>query len=276
MIIGSCYELNLVNEEWEYDCSLNIQSLCSGYWVAQLQENNSFCTSSFQPTPPIKSGNYILPQTMGITTFESYGLTSGDEFQGGVYIGIFKPTPLNGIGSKVRGNLSFGESKYDYFSSDSIGGTYSKWAIIVDLNVYNISFLNKNEINVPKNTSLWDGYYNTRGDNYSFSGVDTALSKTLEAFPRKGFIDYYLPSIHELGFLSQYLYEKNININATLLSSSMFNTKYLNRTTNKTNINRNYFVYGQNMKTNTNEYRNVLINTYNTHSAIFFRRIVLI
>lgn len=271
-VIGSCYELN---EGFTYDCSLVPRTLCPGYWVPPVDANNAYCDSSYEPTPPTRSGTYVFPQTMGLTTFEAYGLTSGDEFEGGIYIGIFKPAALNGISSKVRGNLAFGEPRNDYFTSDSIGGTYSKWAIIVDPNIYNLSFLNQEEKDLSKNTSMWDGYYNTRGNNSSFFGIDTALSKTLESITRRGFIDYYLPSVYELGFYAQYLYDKNLTIDATLISSSMFNTKYLNSTTNKTNINGNSFVYGQNMKNDSNQYKNVLINTHNTHSAIFFRRIVL-
>jgi hypothetical protein len=276
--MGSCYELELNAENtYEYTCSITPESICTGYWIVEQDENNPYCTSSYQPENPVKSNNRYLQQTMSLSDFSVFGLTSGDEFQGGIYIGIFKPSPLNGESSTVRGNINFGNPSSYKFTGDTIGGTFSQWAIIVDSVEYTVPFLNADERDISYNTSLWDGYYNTYGDNNGFYGIQTALTKTIANKPRKGFLDYYLPSIYELSFYCQYLYSKNQSLSANLISSSIFNSKYLNSSTSKNKINNKTFVYGHSLSPDlgTNNYKNVLIYKKNTETALFFRRIIL-
>jgi len=274
--MGSCYTLVDNEGTLEYSCALTPESLCEGYWVIEQDEDNAFCTSAYQPNNPQKvSGKYQV-QSMDLTTFNDLGLTAGDEYQGGIYIGIFKPYPLNPVSSEVYGNLSFGDPVLSSFNADSVGGTDSQWAIIVDPLIYSVPFLQKNEIDIDYTTSLWDGYYNTYGDSSGFNGIVSSLTNTIKYTDRGGFIDYYLPSIYELYFYAAYLQRNSVTKIGNVFSSSIFNTKYLNQTTYKSKINGNSFLYGIGINDNYSvNYKTLLVDKKNTETALFFRRIVL-
>lgn len=272
--MGSCYELVQNGITLEYECSLTPQVLCEGYWVEELDADIPLCSTPYRPSDPVKSGGKYLVQQMGLSAFNAIGITSGDEFQGGIYIGIFKPPYLNGKSSEVYGNLNFQEPKTATLNGDSVGGTDTQWAIIADTKQYFVPFLKNTEKDIDYNTSLWDGYYNIYGGN-SFVGIDTALSNTIKYTDRFGFIDYYLPSIYELYFYAAYLKKNNITNIGNLMSSSMFNAKYLNQKS-KTKSQGNSFVYGIVVDDNFSvNYRTILVDKRVPATAIFFRRIVL-
>ena len=274
--MGSCYELELVNGVYEYTCAITPNAICTGYWVAEQDEETPYCTTSYRPTNPVKTDKIYGVQRMTVADFNLLGLTPGDEFHGGVYIGTFKPSARNGKSSTVYGNINFGLPESGRFVADAIGTQEdSQWAIIVDTSRYNVPFLVEDEADIDFATSLWDGYYNTYG-NGKFKGIATALAKTIKDQPRKGFIDYYLPSIYELNFYAQYLINNQVDFRGNIISSSIFNTKYLNSRTSKSKIKNKTFVYGQAiLDFYDNKYRNILINKKNVEVAVFFRRIVL-
>lgn len=277
--LGSCYSLVENGITLEYECTITPKSLCTGYWVEVEDSDNPYCGISgetYRPSDPVKNtfGKYVV-QEMGLSAFNALGLTSGDIFQGGIYIGIFEPPYLNGKSSLVYGNLSFGSPTLNTVNADSIGGTGAKWAIIVDSNRYSAPFLFKGEQDLSYQTSLWDGYYNTYGSN-SFSGINTAVTNTIRYADRKGFIDFYIPSIYELYFYSAYLKSKNIENLGTLTSSSLFDTKYLNSKTKKNKSLAKSFVYGVAVDSSYSiNYKTVLIDKKTPATMMFFRRILL-
>jgi hypothetical protein len=273
--MGSCFTLELVDGSYEYTCTITPKEICTGHWISEQDSDTPYCTSSLKPENPLKVNNIYQRQEMTLTDFEDLGLEVGDEYQGGIYIGIFKPSPRNGRSSIVRGNINFGTPTSDRFVADSVGGVDNQWALIVDTTNYSVPFLLENEQDIDFKTSLWDGYYNTYGDG-TFNGIQSALTNTVKYTPRKGFIDYYLPSIYEINFYAQYLYENNKDFYGSLISSSIFNSKYINNSTNRTKIKNKSFVYGSHISNlNTVNYRNILIDKRNIETALFFRRIVL-
>lgn len=276
-LIGSCFTLGLSGDSLKYNCTLTPRSLCSEYWVEEKDQDTPYCSSNYKPSDPQLFNGRYQPQIMSESAFNSIGLTAGDQFQGGVYIGTFY-TPNAETTSEVYGNLSFGQPTFSKYHSDNVGLTYEKWAIIVNTDSYSVPFLLENERTVEYNTSLWDGYFNTYGDNKAFSGVDTVLLNTIKYENRKGFIDYYLPSIYELMFYAKYLRSRNIKNMGVLLSSSLFNTKYVSNE-NKGIVGTNQFVYGlsvsSTLNTSDENYRTVLINSKNVQTVNFFRRIIL-
>jgi hypothetical protein len=274
--MGSCYTLELVDGTYEYTCTISPREICNGYWVPEQDSDDPYCNSSLKPTNPLKINNKYQPQQMSLSSFEDLELNVGDEYQGGIYIGIFKPSPNNGKSSVIRGSLNFGTPNSSRFVGTPEGGTHSQWALIVDTTKYTVPFLLENELDVDYKTSLWDGYYNTYGNADNFIGLSTALTNTIKNTPRNGFIDYYLPSIYELNFYAQYLFENNVELYANVISSSIFNTKYLNSKTNRSKLNNKSFVYGQSFSNIIPiNYRTVLINKRNVETALFFRRIIL-
>jgi len=273
--MGSCYTLEDINGTLEYTCQITPQSLCSGHWIIQQDSDNAFCLNALQPTNPVKSNNVYQPQTMNLEDFNALGLTAGDEYLGGIYIGTFN-SGLDGRSSIVYGNLSFGTPTETRFVNDQNGGTASTWALIVDPTPYTVSFLLSDEIDADCATSLWDGYYNIYGNGSQFDGIKTALATTIKYTDRNAFIDYYLPSIYELQFYAHYLNRNNIKTIGNLISSSIFNTKYLNNRSSRAKINGNSFVYGLGINENYSvNYKTLLIDKKTTETALFFRRIIL-
>ena len=274
--IGSCYVLEDNDGELQYNCNLTPEILCPEYWIQKQDSDEAFCDNKFKPSNPVKVNGSYSVQTMLESDFNLLGLTTGDEFQGGKFIGIFKPSKLNTESSVVYGNINFGNPTLGKFNSDDVGGNNSKWALIVDETRYIVPFLLKNEYDIHYQTSLWDGYYNTYGNNALFNGIRTNLTNTIKYTNRKGFIDYYLPSIYELHFYSSYLFSSGVTAKGNLISSSMFDTKYLNVNRSQTSIKNQKFIYGQVINDGYDiNYKTVLINKYNVETAIFMRRIVL-
>ena len=278
--IGSCYELGMSGGTMEYTCTLTPEVLCDGYWVPEQDANNAYCVTDQQPSNPQKFNNRYQVQSMTEANFNALGLTPGDQFQGGIYIGVFKPTPNNPVSSLVYTNLNFGSSNETRFYGDSLGGTDKKWAIIVDETQYSVPFIKSTESDIHYQTSLWDGYYNTYGNQTNFDGIKTALTNTIRDVPRKGFMDWYIPSIYELGFYTLYLYKNRIISNGFIMSSSLFDTSKINIPVSKIKLVENRsFVYSQNLNTNLDDanytYRVGLMDKQKTQSVIFFRKIVI-
>jgi hypothetical protein len=274
--MGSCYTLEEVDGTYQYTCSLTPQSLCyNGYWVKAVDQENLFCNTTYQPSNPQLINSKYQPQSMSLTDFNNIGLTPGDEYQGGIYIGIFE-SPSSGVASEVYGNLNFSPPTLNSFSADNVGSTAQRWAIIVDQEIYNVPFLTSSEQDMNYNTSLWDGYYNTYGDNVNFQGIQSFLTQSIRYNNRNGFIDYYLPSIYELFFYSAYLYKNGVTSLGNIITSSIFNTKYLNSGINKYLIGNKSYVFGQSINTtNDINYKTILIEKKIIQSALFFRRIIL-
>ena len=274
--IGSCYELVDNNGTYEYECSIKPESVCNGHWIQAQDQNNAFCKNTKAPANPQKSGSIYLPQTMTLTEFNSLGITAGDKYLGGTFIGIYKPSPLSGRSSEIFGNINFDTPGNYRFIADSVGGTAEQWAIIVDENFYSVEFLTQEEKDINYTTSMWDGYYNTYGNNSTFLGIKTSLVESIAYVPKNGFLDYYLPSIYELGFYAKYLVSRGITNKGNLISSSIFNAKYIGSNYSKSIFNNQSFVYGQAIKTTyTINYKNILINKRDRQNVVFFRRILL-
>lgn len=282
--IGSCYTLALSGENLEYSCSLAPKSLCKDYWIGPQNSDIVYCNSYdgvsgpyYPPSNPILIDGVYQPKTMNLGAYNSLGLTFGDKFQGGINIGTFS-TPNDASTSEVYGNLQFTNPTITKYYADSVGLTFQKWALIADTDTYTVPFYTENDTIVDMNTSLWDGYYNTYGDNTKFFGIESSLTNTIKYQNRKGFIDYYIPSIYELLFYAKYLKSKKINNLGILVSSSIFNPKYLNNT-NKNILNGNQYVYGISVSSilNTDEenYKTVLVDINTIQRVKFFRRIIL-
>lgn len=278
---GSCYQLTKTGSDYDkYDCSFKSQTDCLNGWWVERQNNveNPYCKNYMEPTPPVKVNGFYDVQRMSVSSFEALGVTAGDRFQGGIYIGIFE-TPHSGSSSLVLGDLSFGQPILSKFESDGIGSrTDTKWALIVENNLIYTPFINQGEEVVEYETSLYDGYYNTYGDNSSFRGIQTALTNTIRYNLRNGFIDYYIPSILELNFYAAYLQKINLSYDlGFLVSSSYFNTKYLGSSIKTSKFANNAsFNYAQAISSlSRTKYSNVLVDKNTFQNIMLFRRIVL-
>ena len=169
-----------------------------------------------------------------------------------------------------------------YYDDKTPRETYSKWALIVDKNEYYTNLISEQELeySIPS-TSNSDGFYNTYGDKQSFFGLNFKTLNTVKGFVRRGFADYYLPSIIEIYFLAN-----AIRNNSTLLSklgnpqkltsSSIFFEDITSNKTKNYKFNNNIFVYGQVINTNNGNFGKTMLVSGGAKSNLrFFRKVIL-
>ena len=287
-VFGSCYTIALSPDttSYEYTCDITAQSACSGYWVGTSDPVNPFCNDRFTPTNPVRIQNIYDAQRISQSDFNSLNLQIGMEYQGGVYIGVYEPgSPITSQGSALYGNMNFAPASTHYVSNVGIGGTDKKWAIIVDTNSYAaMPFIEADEDDIYYSTSLWDGYYNTYGNNVNFYGIRTKLTNTIRYKPKNGFIDYYIPSLYELYFYAKYLTTHEatfpLTSNGYYYSSTMFNSNYINNNSNTVQINNTGLMYSQaltrkNIYEYPLKYDTVLIPKNTNAKFSFFRKIII-
>lgn len=280
--MGSCYTLEEVNGNLEYNCTLSPWSDCSGYWVGEQDADIAYCATPYQPTDPTKiNGNYQV-QSMTQSEFSAIGLTLGDGVFGGIYLGIFEPTPNNSKSSLIYSNIDFGKATKTRFYGDQIGNTnHKKWAVFISSHTAQVPFLREEESDVAYQTSTWDGYYNTYGQDGIFDGVHTKLFDFIRGNVMWGFNDWYIPSIYELGLYALAINERKHKADLGIItSSSFFNSAKINSTTNKTRlVGNSSFTYGQNCLDLRNQplynHRVGLVDKLSTHYIKFFRKIVI-
>jgi len=280
--IGACFNLTKNSDGYTYDCSLDMLHNCSGYWISPDFGNNNtiFCNTQYAPQVPIvESGRIIEPESMSEASFDALNLEIGDEYHGGIYIGKFQP---NSPASKVYGSLNLTNGVEMYYDDKTPRETYSKWALIVDKNEYYTNLISEQELeySIPS-TSNSDGFYNTYGDKQSFFGLNFKTLNTVKGFVRRGFADYYLPSIIEIYFLAN-----AIRNNSTLLSklgnpqkltsSSIFFEDITSNKTKNYKFNNNIFVYGQVINTNNGNFGKTMLVSGGAKSNLrFFRKVIL-
>lgn len=275
---GSCYRLiDNGSAGFSYECDVTPQFFCyDGYWV-ELQNETDLCNNSpYSPQVPQKSFRKVEPETMTENAFLNLKIREGQFYKGGYFIGIFEPgSPITPKGSEIYGSTDFNSSKYFNSNASGNGDKYSKWAIFVEPSSFTTSLFESGEID---NTdfgliSNYDGFYNCYGNNSTFSGIKNKTMNTVVGKNRKGFVDFYLPSINELMFLTKQASKNSylanlLNMNGIYMSSSYYKN----------------FIYTQYMSENpiflneslSSDYGRVLLAKSNSLlNCVFFRKIVL-
>lgn len=291
---GSCYTLELSTDtnSLEYQCDITIQENCNnGHWVASENQSYPYCSGKNVPYDLQRVNGVYQPASITQSEFDSLNLTLGENYQGGKYIGVFTPGyPINTSNiSPLYGSRNFVEYDPVSFIPDNvgnIGGPYKKWIVIANMTKYKVPFLKRTDQFVENDsyfeTSMWDGYYNTYGTQNLFGGVGTALMNSIKYKNRNGFIDYYIPSLHEMYFFGKYYQNLNyfgdIPINGKFLTSTIFTSNHIDKNLNQNKINNKGFVYGYTM--NGNPYakysnRIFLTDKYTELDVLFFRRIII-
>ena len=241
LVYGSCYTLidNGI-DGYSYDCDVTAEFFCyDGYWVP-IENDNELCSNNpYRPQEPVKSARKVEPETMTQSSFDALNIRIGQLYKGGYYIGTFEPgSPINAQGSEIYGTKQFGYSSFINSDASGHGDNYSKWALFVEPLHYNISLFESSE---PDNTdyqllSKYDGFYNSYGNKSSFSGIKSKTTNTVVGKNRKGFVDFYIPSINELMFLTKQAMTNRylaglLNLSGTYMTSSSYEnfifTQYL-------------------------------------------------
>ena len=278
--LGPCYTLNPTT--LEYDCTVSPEYLCSaGYWVDPGEEEVMYCSDSFAPKSYTKTNSYINPISYTQAEFNSLGLSIGDEFQGGIYIGTFTPKKSNTTSySRVYGALNYAKPQSNVIDvSDE--SPYKKWALIVDKSFFTARILSASDANYNFNTSYYDGFLNCYGDP---PGAYKITSRTINTFAgkmRKGFVDYYIPSIVEMMFFAEQhrtntALSNQFTLNKRFVSTTFVTDKYLSAIPVGQNEFDGYrFFYGQDLSSGKN-YGRVYATTINSEANfMLFRRIVI-
>jgi hypothetical protein len=276
--VGPCYELIELDSGLTYSCDLKVLHECSGYWVSpSLSSDILFCDNPYKPQAPQKSsGRVIEPEVMKESDFDALGLSLGDEYKGGYYIGKYS------VDGQVFGSLNLTSPEERYYEDVYPRDEYKKWALIVDFNDYAFSVMNRGELDfsAPR-TSHSDGFYNCYGNKTSFSGINTTSINTVANTKKNGFKDFYIPSILELYYLS-YIVKNNpelaekLSVNGSLTSSTIFFEDITSAKTEQYNFNGTVFMYGQTI--NINEFnfgRTGLVPGYQKSYIRLFRKIIL-
>jgi len=277
--LGPCYELIQTESGYSYTCDIKMLHNCQGYWVPpDLSEDILLCDNPYKPQTPQKvEGRFIEPEYMYESVFDSLGLTAGDEYKGGYYIGKYQ------VDGTIYGSLNLSYPVEQYYDDDQPRDQYRKWVIIADYVDYNYSLIDKEEMQfAASNTSTNDGFYNCYGNRLNFNGINTRSINTIVRTIKNGFPDFYIPSINELYFLA-YSIKNNenlrnkLNMSNNLTSSSIFFEMLTSFTTKQYNFNGTIFTYGQNMNYGENRFGRTFLVPGNQKSYVrLFRKIILL
>jgi hypothetical protein len=126
-------------------------------------------------------------------------------YQDGLYVGVFEPgVPINTQGSTVNGNPYTGSAVEYIPNVVGYGTTTKRWAIIIAPNDYDLGSINDaSEPTEVIPASMYDGLWNTYGDNQTYYGIQ---SKTMETLREDSKLSgWYVPSKNELEFINSKL-----------------------------------------------------------------------
>ena len=279
--LGPCYTLD--TDTLEYSCNIKPSYLCTGYWVDPItvDADVAYCDHEYAPKNPTKTSGYLNSTSYSQAEFNALGLSVGDEFQGGIYIGNFSPKKTNATSfSRVYGALNF-SSPSSTFVTTSDESAYKSWAIIVNKTYLKSPLAYTTDTISSFTTSYYDGYLNCYGDLSTTTKLQTRTLNTITGKLRNGFIDYYVPSILEMMFLAEQ-HKTNTSLsdvlalNDVFCSTTFLTDKYLKSFPNGENtFDSMNLLYGQSLLTGENFGKNTTFNLNRTVSFMLFRRIIL-
>lgn len=282
-LFGPCYELVESENQYSYNCSLKTEFSCSGYWInpETIDSTVAYCNHPYSPEAPSYSNSYLNPAQYTQEEFDSLGLQIGDEFQGGIYIGQFKPLKPNATSpTKVYGSLNFGTPQ-SLFVNVTDESPHDKWAIVVNKTFLQTPLITSNDVNPTINTSYYDGYFNANGSLTAPPRLSSTTINSISGVQRNGFIDYYIPSIVELMFFAEQLKNNTslldiFELTGAYCSTSFFNDQYaVQFPTGQNTFNNVNFLYGLNFSKNENYGKTMLFGINSDVKLMLFRKIVI-
>ncbi len=201
--VSACCVLNEKTNVFE--CSRKTRGECekvNGYFSEPGEKGTVSCDELPCPdAPAILKGKPVPPKIKMSDLPEP-----GTPFAGGIYFGVFGP----GF-SKSAAKVETGRAGTSDIVPLTDIGLNTKWALIVngtdlgdEFNQSNLRYKHTtaSEKVQKGKTSLFDGYYNTYGSDGAKKPPDSHLYRSIRSYNKFGFKDWYLPSIHELGFIS--------------------------------------------------------------------------
>jgi hypothetical protein len=199
------------------DCEMQ-----NGFYNVPDDDGPITCSSTLcQKAPEIKKSGFVIPPKIKSSDLPEPGTI----FAGGVFIGTFTP----GV-SQVLSNVETGSStRIKTSTKRGPGDDKQKWALILSPNDLGMEFgldsmmyryLSPSET-VPKNqTSLYDGLFNTYGNDKNARKPKTNLLNQIRNYNLFSFRDWYLPSIEELGFVGVQQKDLDFGVNLNRYSQN--------------------------------------------------------
>jgi hypothetical protein len=201
----------------KFTCSYMTRKDCemqNGFFNIPDEDGPITCSKTICPALPTRSkSGFVTPPSIKSSDLPE----PGKLFAGGVYIGTFKP----GI-SQVLTSVETGSTgKLKTCSADGPGDKRS-WAIILaptdlgaefGLDSMMYRYITASEKIPQTQTSLFDGLYNTYGNDKSVRQAKTSLMKQIKNYNLYGFKDWYLPSVEELGFVGAQQRDLDFGVN---------------------------------------------------------------
>ena len=201
----------------KFTCSYMTRKDCemqNGFFNIPDEDGPITCSKTICPALPTRSkSGFVTPPSIKASDLPE----PGKLFAGGVYIGTFKP----GI-SQVLTSVETGSTgRLKTCSADGPGDKRS-WAIILaptdlgaefGLDSMMYRYITASEKIPQTQTSLFDGLYNTYGNDKSVRQAKTSLMKQIKNYNLYGFKDWYLPSVEELGFVGAQQRDLDFGVN---------------------------------------------------------------
>lgn len=280
-IYGNCCKQNAENAG-QIDCSIITENECIGGIWSPPGISGILSCSGVSPCQGIYYSEELEPPktsqtklTISQNPFEKLP-NVGDQYQGGIFVGIFKPgPPTNSLGSLVYGSAIGHKVSSDYEARADGPGTKEKsWVLVVSNEDYGeFGYNQPNEPLTLVSSSVYDGYYNTY--ELEDRNKNILMDAVRDYTDEYGFKDWYIPSQDELAF-----YFKNISYNySTVKFKPLLNTEYMSSTTFTSNgkqiFNGVSFMYTQ-KNNNSTDYGKILLKEKHEKVGIrLFRRIYL-
>lgn len=211
-----CLELTTVSNQLTHTCSMKTPIDCyavSGFEYSEPNNKVPKCADVVVYTPArgVGSGR-VTPPSTSLSNMPNIG----DQFQGGIFAGVFEP----GVSTVTRRRGS--NMVIETARKEGNGTNRRRWGLIISFRPYGNDDqqfqipLNKNKfslngrseplLQIP--TSFYDGFYNTYGDGTEYSGYNSELFEDIRSLVLSGFNDWYVPSIDELS----YIYKNHNNL----------------------------------------------------------------
>jgi len=201
----------------KFTCSYMTRKDCemqNGFFNIPDEDGPITCSKTICPALPTRSkSGFVTPPSIKSSDLPE----PGKLFAGGIYIGTFKP----GI-SQVLTSVETGSTgRLKTCSADGPGDKRS-WAIILaptdlgaefGLDSMMYRYITASEKIPQTQTSLFDGLYNTYGNDKSVRQAKTSLMKQIKNYNLYGFKDWYLPSVEELGFVGAQQRDLDFGVN---------------------------------------------------------------
>lgn len=285
----NCYDLNnklgtccLVNKDGTPECSLSSRKSCAGYWsppqYGKIQSCEKYRCKGVHFSYPERADAPVVYEHLikSSTDIIDKLPNPGDPYQGGIYVGIFRPgIGINATGSIVYGNPNVGPNAGNYSARGTGPGArneYKSWILVAANTDYDYAsyYTNETRLGNALPTSYYDGYYNTNQQDLQC----VTVLNDIQDIKLNGFDDWYIPSQDELAFFFK-TFSRGFTFNQyfTPLKTGQYMSSTVYTLSSGIFENGNFIVTQINSQIPTEYGKVTITNKYNPVNIRLFRKI---